>query len=102
MKIVLDFGASGIYSVITPPYLLIIVAMILAALIVAKWHYNLRYREIQSKELEGINRDNRETKAHRGNSESAAGGRQERACRGYVADSLHRQVSDDLQRPNLQ
>ena len=75
MKFVIDTGTGNIWSMLIPPNIIIIVAIILAVLIIVHWHYKLKNREIQSRELKEIRDDHREKEIAGLNSEGVTGHR---------------------------
>ena len=79
MKFVLDWGNGTVWSLLVPPNALFYAAIILAVLVVVHWHYKLRHREIQSRELKEIRDDHRQKEIAGLDSEGHAGHRSEKS-----------------------
>jgi Na+(H+)/acetate symporter ActP len=97
MKFVIDYGTGTVWTLIMPPSVLLWAAAILAVLIMVKWHYALKNREIQSRELKEIRDDHREKEIAGLNSEGAAGHRFEGSGGANDKYTLHGSVSGNLQ-----
>ena len=88
MKLVVDAGTGSVWSILIPPNIVIILAIILAVLVIVRWHYSFKNREIQSHELKEIRDDNREKEIAGLNSEGSAGHRPEKFSRVHEQHSL--------------
>ena len=88
MKFVLNWGNGVEWTLFLPPNALFYAAIILAVLVVVHWHYKLRHREIQSRELKEIRDDHRQKEIAGLDSESHAGHRPEKFSRKYEQHPL--------------
>ena len=97
MKFMIDYGNGTVWSLLLPPNALFWAATILAVLVVIYWHYKLKHREIQSRELKEMRDDHREKEIAGVHSEGSAGNRWKGSRGADDKSALHGQEYRNLQ-----
>jgi len=97
MKFMIDYGNGTVWSLLLPPNALFWAATILAVLVVVYWHYKLKHREIQSRELKEIRDDHRQKEIAGFNIEGSAGYRSKGSRGANDKSAFHDQEYRNLQ-----